>query len=264
MTAHELMTNVNHFLIKGGVLSDKQKANIVKQLLSAKNTREMAKDFFKMDWTENNGYPLFYMPPNKNIKLQTVIPMSPFTHILSANSYELEILRLLHMFAAQDDDVCNMIEKTINRLKSSCFGYQKCAYGECFQTSIITLRFISVVLPDDAEWMKKQIEVFNKHYDERRRRRNDNILFYFWLCLSEMPSEIVEPEIHHHKERIIEQLNRSCLIKNENDDIALYVMRNTLARLPEYSSSSPIYFFICVAWSLKLFFSANFAYQLFY
>jgi hypothetical protein len=50
-----------------------------------------------------------------------------------------------------------------------------------------------------------------------------------------MPFEIAEPEILRQREIIIEHLNRRYLVKTENDDIPLYVMRNALARLPDYS-----------------------------
>jgi hypothetical protein len=47
--------------------------------------------------TDKNGsgrmYPEYFIPPyNDGKKYQTLIPMSPKTHILSANSYELEII----------------------------------------------------------------------------------------------------------------------------------------------------------------------------
>jgi len=46
---------------------------------------------------------------------------------------------------------------------------------------------------------------------------------------------IIITAILRQREIIIEHLNRSYLVKTENDDIPLYVMRNTLARLPDYS-----------------------------
>ena len=58
---------------------------------------------------------------------------------------------------------------------------------------------------------------------------------YYWLILSDMPFEIAEPEIMRQRDIIIDHLNRSYLKKTENDDIPLYVMRNALARLPEYA-----------------------------
>ena len=50
-----------------------------------------------------------------------------------------------------------------------------------------------------------------------------------------MPFDLAEPEILRQKEIIINQLNKSYLMKTGIEDVLLCVMRNTLARLPEYS-----------------------------
>ncbi|MCL2547441.1 MAG: hypothetical protein FWE06_09735 [Oscillospiraceae bacterium] len=188
MTAYELMTKTNHHLLNGGALTDVQKANIVRQLLAARNTPETTQRFYRGMRNPGNTdgmYPLFYIPPyNDGKKYQTVIAMSPKTHILSANSYELEILRLLHIFAPHDADVCYMVGETLKRLKITCFGYKHCAVGECFETSIVVLRFLVAVAPTDTNWLKKQVSVFDKHYADKRR--HGGVLKYYRLCLSEM------------------------------------------------------------------------------
>jgi len=100
MTAYELMIKTNHYLIEGGELTDAHKSKIVKRLLEARSTSEQAQRFYRgvraFNENEQRMYPIFYIPSyNNGKKYQTVIPMTPKTHILSANSYELEILRLL-------------------------------------------------------------------------------------------------------------------------------------------------------------------------
>jgi hypothetical protein len=228
MTTHELMLKTNHYLIKGGQLTDAHKANITRQL-SLAHTNELKKPHFMAK--EPIMYPLFFIPPyNNGQKFQTVIPMSPKTHILAANSYELEVIRLLHMFDGQNANIGVMVAKTLDRLQQTCFGYKNCSTGECFEAGIVTLRFISTVLPSNTHWIKKQINVFNSHF--RDKRRPLGVLKYFWLCLSEMPPEIAEPEILRHKESIQNELNRKPR-KNEDEEnhlVSISVMKNVLAR----------------------------------
>ncbi|MCL2405481.1 MAG: hypothetical protein FWC92_08040 [Defluviitaleaceae bacterium] len=230
MTAYELMIKTNYHLIKGGELTTPQKANITRQLLAAQSLPDVVR------W--GDMYPKFFIPPDRDSKkFQTVVPMSPATQILSQNSYELEIIRLLHMFAPEDSKaaVSHIVDETLSRLKKTCFGYKRCAKGECFESAIVTLRFLSTVAPTRTDWMKKQISVFNSHYFDKRRR--SGVLMYFWLCLLELPIAIAEPEIHLYKNIMLSQPVRKQK-KGEDPDLHLVfanIVRNTLMRLPEFS-----------------------------
>jgi len=227
MAAYELMIKTNHHLIRGGNCSDVEKADIAHQLCAGRITDGRVKKFNPY-W-----YPKFYIPPHNNGKrLQTVVPMSPKTYIVSDNAYEFEILRLLHLFQP-DDEVSHMIEGTLSRLKQTCFGYEGCHYAECFEAGLTVLRFLSFAATHDRDWIKKQIDVYNNHFADNRR--HSGVQKYYWLILSDMPFDIAEPEILRQKDTIIDQINRSYVIKNGNEDILLCVMRNVLARLPEYS-----------------------------
>jgi len=148
-------------------------------------------------------------------------------------AYEFEMLRLLKMFSPLSEDISHMLEVTSERLKHTCFGYKSCYGCECFDASIVVLLYLTFAEPNNTNWIEKQMAVFNNHFADKRR--NIGIQRYYWLCLSDMPFDIAEKEIQHQKDHIINQLNQSYKMKSENDDIALYVMRNTLARLPEFS-----------------------------
>ncbi len=252
MTPYELMIKTNHHLIKSGELTDSQKAYIIRQFLDAQSDERTKQSFYKgvkyPDNTDKNGtghmYPIYFIPPyNDNKKYQTVIPMSPKTHILSANSYELEIIRLLYMFAPGNPDVKDMVQKSLARLKTTCYGYRDCAVGECFHTALIVLRFIAATTPDDTDWVTKLLLFFKLHMEEKLALRgkgiHGNVLWYYWLCLSELPYGFSQPEIHRYKDRIISQLSRSCMMNSVNDKINHPVMicaiRNVLACLPEYA-----------------------------
>ena len=228
MAAYELMIKTNHYLIRGGVLNDAQKSNIVRQLQAGRITDGVKRTFNNPNW-----YPNYYIPPhNSGKRLQTVIPMSPKSYIVADNAYEFEILRLLHLFQP-GDDVSHMIEGTLNRLKKTCFGYEGCHYAECFEAGLTVLRFLSFAATHDRDWINKQVAVFNNHF--AGNRRHSGVLMYYWFILTDMPFDIAEPEILRQRETIIDNINRSYTIKNGNEDILLCVMRNTLARLPEFS-----------------------------
>lgn len=100
-------------------------------------------------------YPLFYIPPySGGKKLPLVQGYLPKTYILYANHYELEILRLLHMLAPENDVVRDMVKATLQRLKGACFG-NSCTQGECFATGISVLRFLTGVCPEDRGWIER-------------------------------------------------------------------------------------------------------------
>lgn len=245
MTAYELMIKTNHYLIKGGNLSDKQKANIVGQLLSARSTPEQAKRFYtgvkypnNMDTAGRRMYPIYYIPPYQDgKKLKTILNQTPKTHILSANMYELEILRLLYLFQPENEEIGLMIGETLKRLKTTCFGYQDDGVGECFDSSLVVLRFISTVAPTDTDWIRSRIQNYNKHVNEKKRPWYAE--WYYWLCLSELPFEIAEPEIEKYKATILNWLyNKSCIMNSEHDKVIhpviLSILRNIIAKYPEY------------------------------
>jgi len=66
-----------------------------------------------------------------------------------------------------------------------------------------------------------------------------NVLWYYWLCLSELPPDLAEPEISRYKNRIIVQLNRGSVKNSDNDKanhpVMICMLRNCLCRLPEYA-----------------------------
>ena len=227
MRVYDLMIKTNHYLIRGGELNNAQKVNIVRQLYENRVTDGRMRTF------DPYAYPKFFIPPyNNGKKLQTVVPMSPKSNIIADNAYEFEILRLLHLFAPSDE-LSRMIEATLYRLRFTCFGYQECHYADCFEAGLTVLRFISFAATDDLDWINKQINIYNNHYLDRKR--HSGVQRYYWNILSDMPFDIAEPEIHRQKDEIIKQINKKYSFNNESDDIPLYVMRNTLARLPDFS-----------------------------
>lgn len=245
MTAYELMIKTNHYLIKGGDLNEAQKRNIVSQLLNAKSTPEQARRFYIgvkfPDNTDSSGrhmYPLYFIPPyNDGKKYKTILGQTPQTHILSANMYELEILRLLYLFAPDNAEIKEMTSKTLERLKTTCFGHCDDGVGECFDASLVVLRFLAAVAPNEREWIQSRIDNYNRHYSDKKRP--SFCVWYYWLCLSELPFDMINHEVDKYKNEMLGWLCDKSLVMNGEHDRTLHpvlfcMLRNSLARYPEY------------------------------
>jgi len=240
MTAYELMIKTNHYIIKGGELTEKHKENIVKQFLLAQNDKNTKERFYiGVNYPNNKDgmYPAFYIPPyNNGKKYKTIFNQTPLTHILSANMYELEIIRLLYVLAPNNPIVIDIVEQTVERLKTTCYGFNGCYKGECFDTVLIALRFLTNVRSNDTVWITRLINFFYDHYFDKKR--SWHIMHYFWLCLSEIPLLIAEPEIRKNQNDILQHLERSRVINLDEQKILqpiiLCMLRNTISRLHEY------------------------------
>lgn len=245
MTPHELMVKTNHHLIKGSELTESQKTNIVRQFLIAQSDEQTKQSFYRgvrfpnnIDRDGRRMYPIFYIPPhNDGKKLKTIYNQTPKTHILSTNMYELEIIRLLYLCAPNDPVIKDMVQKTLERLKTTCFGNEDDGIGECFDTSLVVLRFLAAV-STDINWMQNRIDNYNNCVAEKKRPWYS--LWYFWLCLSELPVQIAKPEILKYKDEMLTRLtNKSYVMNSEHDKtvhpILICSLRNCLCRFSEYA-----------------------------
>lgn len=245
MTAYEIMVKANYKLIQEGSISENEKAVIVTELLAARSNPEQVirfhtaiNNFNLTNAGTDKMYPVFYIPPyNNGRKLKTILTQTPKTNILAANMYELEILRLLHILAPENDIVKAMIDETIKRLKTTCFGYQQCGKGECYDASLIVLRFICTAAPEDTAWIQSRIDNYYLHVNEKKRPWFAS--WYYWLCLSEMPSALAISEIDNYKDEMLNRLNnKSCVMNSIQDKIIhpvlLFIVRNNITRYPEY------------------------------
>ncbi|MEN6355700.1 MAG: hypothetical protein ABFD83_01300 [Armatimonadota bacterium] len=244
MNPHELLCKTNWQLIEGKHFTDKEKNDITNRLLSAVSSKSVVERFHKAVKAPNDGrimYPLFFIPPyNNGKKLITINGVMPKTHIFSANHYELEILRLLAIWRADDDTVKNMLVKTKERLLTTCFG-KFCATGECFEASIVALRFLAGAFPEEEEWINKLTQGIRGEIDNKPKgkKRHSGTTFYYWLTLTDIDLPIAISEIKRYEPVLVHHLTRSYSYNIEYDKlynpIAKYIVRNCLARLPEYN-----------------------------
>lgn len=228
---YRLTVETNYRLIKGEDIPKDEQDSIAAELLAAARSAEPSAP------TDKRGlYPIFYVPP-EGLKLRSLLGQTPKTRILSGNMYELEILRLLCLLAPEDPKVKSMRDKTLRRLKSACFGWGDDGVGECFDASLLVLRFLCAAVPEDTGWIQSRIDNYNRHAGEKRRPWFP--LWYFWLCLSEMPLELALPEIGKHRTELEKKLRRSYVMNSEQDralhPMLVHMLRNLMSRLPEYA-----------------------------
>lgn len=244
MIAYELLCHTSRALIKGQVFSDYEKYEIINTLLASIDTPETVHRFLGSVKALNDGrmmYPLFYIPPyNGGKKYRLITGQMPKTHLFSANHYELEILRLLALWDSENDLVVQMVDQTLDRLAVTCFGHF-CSEGECVGASVSALRFLSAVKPMDDIWIEELLsplgEIFSDIQGQAATNKNLPV-FYFCLALSGIKSDMAVQMIRKRKDFLLTLLKRGWLTgPAENDKytpLSKYVLRNTLAGLPEF------------------------------
>lgn len=239
----QLLCKTNHQLIKGKVFSDEEKKNITDIFLNNICDKNVIERFNKGVKAPQDGrimYPLFFIPPYNGKKFITTTGVMPKTHIFSTNHYELEILRLLAMWRQNEDIVKNMLDKTKERLKTTCFG-QFCPVGECFEASIATLRFLTAAFPDEKEWITMLMNKISDEIDIKPDgvKKRTGIFLYYWLTLSDMDSPMADIEIERYKSELEKIISRSVNYNSEYDKlfnpISIYIARNCLSRFSYYS-----------------------------
>ena len=158
MENYNILMETNRKEIFGTVFTEQEKKKVVERLLIGIACKEDIKKYklrMRVNPYTDKIYPNYYIPPyNENKKLPMINGKLPKTHILYANHCELEILRILFLFASENEQVKDMIDKTLTRLKNTCYG-NKCPKGECVATGKVVLRFLQTVCPEEKDWIEK-------------------------------------------------------------------------------------------------------------
>ena len=94
----------------------------------------------------------------------------------------MEILRILSLFAVENEIVKNMVNKTLIRLDKTCFGHY-CSKGDCIGTSVVSLRFINTVFPKKKEWINELLEPLVIHFIDQKGMAAMKNYFPFFLFL---------------------------------------------------------------------------------
>lgn len=160
MENYKLLMKISRKEVFGEEISGIEKQETISILLNGISCSEDVTRYKKrmgVNIKADKMYPNYYIPPyNGNKKLRLIQGYLPKTNLLYANHYELEIIRLLFMYAPENDKICEMVKNTLHRIGNTCFG-NSCTQGECVAAGISVLRFLAVTQPNDALWIDKLI-----------------------------------------------------------------------------------------------------------
>lgn len=225
MNVHELMLRTNHQLIREGALSADESGGIFRSLIAERDIPKW------IHLRPRALQPLFYRTEGE--MLPTVLYQKPKTQLFSANMHELEILRLLCVLRPESEPVKFMVEQTLARLKLTCFGSADDGLGECFDSSLVVLRFLAAA--GETQWAADRIENYNRHCGDRRRSWHSK--WYYWLCLSELPDDMAAANLMPYRDELLELLVKARYpVECERDrclrPVMLCILRNAAAKLP--------------------------------
>lgn len=248
---YNILMEINRKIIFAEEISNTEKEQVVSVLLNGICGEEdilKYKTRLRVNSEADNTYPNYYIPPyNGNKKLRLVQGYLPKTNILYANHYELEIIRLLYMFAPENEKVLEMVKNTLQRVQNTCFG-SLCTQGECMVTGICVLRFLSVTKPNDLEWIDRLIsplgDLFLSFGNGQAAVQKGIPMSYLLMAFTDINNEKTRDLIAQKREWLLDLLRRGWITGklsngkiSEGDTYNLltkYIIRNAIGTLPEY------------------------------
>jgi len=192
MDAHQRLCEINTRLFAGDDITEPERQKTVDFFLG-EQTENLPSAFLGVGDGRDHA-PLFYRPPWPDGKRARLITGHlPKTGILHANHYELEIIRLLLLFAPHDQRVRKMAAQTFERLERTCFG-NFCPKGECVAASVCALRFYNAHCPGDAKRRQRLLVPLGKLFSHAGPGKSEwqcqLPVSYFLLALAETRDEI--------------------------------------------------------------------------
>ena len=245
MERYKVICEVSRKQAYGEDMPDRDKEEIVSLLLKDVEPDRTLGELKIRPHTDKCPY--FYLPPyccGKRLRL--VQGYQPKTNILYNNHYELEILRLLAMYAPSEPRAQIMTEAALYRLRNTCFGIS-CTQGECFPTGISVLRFLSA-LPEKDEWIDKLLhplgEAFMSFGNGGAAVQKGLPLTYLLMALTDIRNDTAIALINKKKDWLLDLLRRGRITDKRSDGrtteadkynlMGKYIIRNALGILPEY------------------------------
>ena len=241
MTRYEQMIQTDRNLIMTGTVSPAETEKIVTSWLAAAD-REACDRFFagisRIAPQSRAMYPIFYAPSwNDGKKCKTILEQTPKTWLFSANYEELETVRMLNRLAPDHPQVRKMTDAVSERLSGTCFGAQDDGVGECFDASLVVLRYAGGL--GDSTLIRSRVENYLRHRDEKKRPWFSE--WYFRLCLSELPETDFLYYLPEAEKRRADSENwlfhKGCVMNSEQDrrlhPLLICILRNLLVRLPD-------------------------------
>jgi len=176
---------LNRIVIEKGashLLEDKEmcsaialKLNVEKDVDINENKRNMNAFFLNESLSLSQG-------------IKTFNGYKPRTMIFLSNYCELELMRGMFLFDPYNYKLISSIDKTIERIKTTCFG-RFCPTGECINISMVCLRFISSVAFNEKKWINMYIEEIAKEIKANPKRITLREKIYYFNILYEINND---------------------------------------------------------------------------
>jgi hypothetical protein len=243
---YDLLCSVNARLIMGESFTDEERRSVVDGICSSRDLRDFisvsARTFGAPDAPGRSAmYPTVFMPSveERAGRLRLITGELPKTRLLSDNAYELEIMRLLSLWARGQPVVEAILQIAEARTRGTPFS-SFCAKGERPGVSVAFLRFWTAYRPDDLE---KQREIIHQMRPFSRARDSGqgswvaglNVpKFYLLSALNECAYPVVEEELRCCASLLLRMLKRPWL-DEPYSLLRKHVVRTALSRIPEYA-----------------------------
>lgn len=249
---YDMLMEMNRKEIFGEEISSTEKEEVVLTFLNGICCKEdivKYKKRMKVKPETDNIYPNYYIPPYiGNKKHRLIQGYLPKTNVLYANHYELEIIRLLYLFAPENEIVNEMVKNTLKRLKKACF-VKACTQAEGMVTEISVLRFLAVTQSNDSEWIDSILNPLGKlflSFGNGQAAIQKGIPFsYLLMAFKDINNEKTRALVLQKKEWLLDLLRRGWITGklsngkiSEGDSYNLmmkYIIRNAVGTLPEYA-----------------------------
>jgi hypothetical protein len=195
-------------------------------------------------------YPMVFVPSAEERagRLRLITGELPKTKYLSDNAYELEIMRLLSLWARGQEAVEAILEIAEARTRGAPFS-RFCAEAERPGISLAFLRFWTAYRPDDLEKQREivqQMRPFSRTRDSGQGSwvRDLNVPKFYLLCtLSECAHPVVEDELRCCTGLLLDMLQKPWL-DEPYSLLRKHVVRTALSRVPEYEYVSRARFYL--------------------
>jgi len=242
---YELIGSMNQRIILGEKVDEEEKQQVIDTILSEPDyTHLVSKEKYATATLSQAMYPALFSLQEKAGKLRLFTGELPKTNILLHNSYELEIARLLALWARGQDKVETILDLIEHRLNKTCFGFF-CHKGEGPGASVAVLRFWAAYKPDDVERQKEIMAGYKPYRDGRGLWRKGLTVphFYLFSAFSECACEAVEEELQYCSDLLWGLLHKAWL-DEPYTLLRKHIVKKALSRVPGYEFVAETTFYI--------------------
>lgn len=218
MTVQKIIDTYNYSVVTGCRLTKKASDDLYEAIHAHIDMK--AKD--TLDPNKSNMAPVFFINEGPIPKdFLTFTGYRPTTKILYDNYCELELLRILYLLHPNKSELNDLLQSARHRIRATCFG-NFCATGECFEISIMALRFIATVFPEEQSWIDMYVGNIAHTIFKQDRRISTRTELLFCQVLSELRREkdglimdeilgFIDVDHLHHVSKVSDAVN-ACIL----------------------------------------------------